>query len=372
MTLKGETARIETFTARAGSGTVSLSGNASLGATPQATLQMKADRFQLLGRVDRRIVASGQGELNLGEKKIALDGKFTVDEGLIDFTRGGAPSLSDDVTVIRAERGPDGKVIAVKSRSGDEKPVPRQPPKKQSAAARALALDLRVNLGKDLRLKGRGLNTGLRGELHITSPGGNLAVNGTVSTVDGIFKAYGQNLKISRGSVIFIGPVDNPRLDIEAVRGDTATRSRSACVSAATSRTCASRCSPNPRCPISTSCRCWCSGARPKAPGAPRRLCCSVPRSRCSPATAKAATDKVSRALGLDEISLRQTDGEVKETVVSLGKQISDKVYVGYERGLNATAGNWQLIYRLAQRFTLRAQAGYENSIDLIWTWRWR
>ncbi len=52
--------------------------------------------------------------------------------------------------------------------------------------------------------------------------------------------------------------------------------------------------------------------------------------------------------------------------------RLSDRVYVGYERGLNATAGSWQLIYRIAQRFTLRAQAGHENSLDLIWTWRWQ
>ena len=169
VTLKGETARIETFTAKGGAGTVSLAGDATFGASPRATLSMTADDFQLLGRVDRRIVASGQGQLRLAAERIALDGKFTVDEGLIDFTRGGAPALSDDVTVVRAERGRDGRIIEVKSRSGEEKPAPKEP-QKPSAAARALTLALRVDLGKDLRLKGRGLDTGLRGELLITSP----------------------------------------------------------------------------------------------------------------------------------------------------------------------------------------------------------
>jgi translocation and assembly module TamB len=82
-------------------------------------------------------------------------------------------------------------------------------------------------------------------------------------------------------------------------------------------------------------------------------------------------TDQLTKALGLDELSLRQGDGEVRETVIALGKQISRRWYVGYERSLNATAGNWQLIYRIAQRFTLRAQSGLDNSVDLIWTWRW-
>ena len=83
-------------------------------------------------------------------------------------------------------------------------------------------------------------------------------------------------------------------------------------------------------------------------------------------------TDQFTKAIGLDELSVRQSDGEVRETVVSLGKQLSRRWYVGYERSLSATAGTWQLIYRIAQRFTLRAQSGLDNSVDLIWTWRWQ
>ena len=59
------------------------------------------------------------------------------------------------------------------------------------------------------------------------------------------------------------------------------------------------------------------------------------------------------------------------ETIVSLGKQLSRRWYLGYERSVNATTGTWQLIYRIAQRFTLRAQSGSENALDMIWSWRW-
>jgi translocation and assembly module TamB len=83
-------------------------------------------------------------------------------------------------------------------------------------------------------------------------------------------------------------------------------------------------------------------------------------------------TQQLTQALGLDEVSLRQTEGEVRTTVIALGKQISQCWFVGYERGLNATSGSFQLIYRVAQRFTLRAQSGLDNSVDLIWAWRWQ
>jgi len=80
---------------------------------------------------------------------------------------------------------------------------------------------------------------------------------------------------------------------------------------------------------------------------------------------------QLTRLIGLDTLSVRQTAGEVRDTVVSVGKQISRRWYIGYERSLSSTAGNWQLIYRIAQRFTLRLQTGLDNSADLIWTWRW-
>jgi translocation and assembly module TamB len=76
------------------------------------------------------------------------------------------------------------------------------------------------------------------------------------------------------------------------------------------------------------------------------------------------------RRFGLDTLSLRESDGEVRQTIVTIGKQLSSRWYIGYERGVNTTVGTWQLIYRIAQRFTLRLQSGLEDAIDAIWTWR--
>ena len=47
--------------------------------------------------------------------------------------------------------------------------------------------------------------------------------------------------------------------------------------------------------------------------------------------------------IGLDQLSVRQDgEGDTRETVVTLGKQISRRWYVGYERSLNAASGTWQ------------------------------
>ncbi len=382
--LQGSSARIETFRARAGDGTVTLSGGASLGEAPQASLSLRAERFQLLGRVDRRIVASGQGQLQLDAQRIGLDGQFTVDEGLVDFTRGDAPSLSEDVVVIRPPKGStpaaatrqlaEQKAGVAASRLGREAEVARQagtgPAAKPAAPTRAVALNLRVGLGERLRLRGRGLDTGLRGELRITSPGGRLAVNGTVSTQGGTYAAYGQKLTIDRGAVIFTGSVDNPRLDIEATRPNTDVR-----VGVVVGGTAANpriRLFSEPELPEVDKLSWLVLGRATDGLGRTDTALLQRAAMALLSGEGEGMTTRLTRAIGLDDVSLRQTDGEVRETVISVGKQLSARWYLGYERGLNATAGSWQLIYRIAQRLTLRAQTGAENALDVIWTWRWQ
>ena len=352
--LQGDRARIERFSARAGDGTLALSGDATLGAAPQARLQLEAQRFQLLGRVDRRIVVSGRSQLQLDRDKLRLEGQLGVDEGLIDFTRSDAPSLSDDVVVARRPAAPTGT-----------------PPRPAGSARLPSAdLDLRVGLGEKLRVRGRGLETGLQGELRLTSPGGKLAINGTVRAAGGTYAAYGQKLEIDRGNLAFNGPAENPRLDIEATRPNLDVRVGVAVTGSAL----------NPRVRLFSEPEMsdldklsWLVLGR-ASEGLGRADTALLQRAAVAllAGGGQGPTDQLTQAIGLDELSLRQSDGEVRETVVSLGKQLSRRWYVGYERSLNATAGTWQLIYRIAQRFTLRAQSGEDSSLDVIWTWRWK
>jgi translocation and assembly module TamB len=351
--LQGPTARIDHFTARAGNGTVALEGNATLGAAPRAVLKLKADKFQLLGRVDRRIVTSGEAQLQLDRENLVLDGKFGIDEGLFDFTRSDAPRLSDDVQVVRVK--PDAAEAA---------------PTGNPAPGHTLKLGIDVGLGERLRLRGRGIDTGLRGELHISSPNNHLAINGTVRAVDGTYAAYGQKLTIDRGLITFIGVPENPRLDIEATRPNTDVR-----VGVQVSGT-----ALNPRIRLFSEPEMseidklsWLVLGR-ASEGLGRTDTALLQRAALALLAGEGSGvgDQFTKAIGLDDLSLRQTEGEVRETVISLGKQLSRRWYVGYERSLNATTGTWQLIYRIAQRFTLRAQTGADSSLDLIWTWRWQ
>jgi translocation and assembly module TamB len=375
LSLQGQQARIDHFSAKAGKGQVQLTGQASLGAKPQAELTLVAQQFQLLGRVDRRIVTSGQAQLRLTGDNLDLTGRFAVDEGLIDISQGDAPTLGSDVVVVRNkdERLPAaGELANNKPMSTAKRPTQR-----------AVKLDLQVALGDKLRLRGRGLNTGLTGELKLTAPNNQLAIHGTVRTVGGTYDAYRQKLTIDKGQLTFTGPPDVARLDIEATRPNTDVRVGVAVTG--TTVTPRVRLFSEPELPEIDKLSWLVLGRESGGLGSADTALLQRAALALLSGEEDSATDQLLRNIGIDDLSLRQSTstgaitnssaasgGEVRETIISLGKQLSSRWYVGYERSLNATAGNWQLIYRIAQRFTLRAQSGPENSLDLIWSWRWQ
>jgi translocation and assembly module TamB len=349
--LKGATASIERFSLRSGEGSLDITGGADFGAAPNARLAIDAQRFRLLGRVDRQLIVSGQGELLLRAGQVKLDGSLGIDEGLFDISSSNAPTLDSDVTVRRA---------------GDEEPD--LDAAAMSRPRREAQVSVEIDLGQQLRLRGRGIDTGLRGRLNVSTPGGRLTVRGTINTEDGTYAAYGQRLQVERGVVAFTGPVDNPRLDILALRPNLDVRVGVAITGTAQSPRVRLYSDPDMS---DTDKLSWLMLGR-ASDGLAGTDTALLQRAALAllAGEGEAPTDTFLRNLGLDELSVRAGDGDARETVITVGKQISRRWFVGYERGINAATGTWQLIYRVAQRFTLRAQSGDSNSIDLIWIWR--
>lgn len=364
--LEGDHARLTRLRARGGpqGGELRAEGEASFGDEVRATLRVQAERFALLQRVDRRVRVSGALQATFNEQDIGLTGQVGVDEGLVDISRSDAPTIGDDVNVLRRPGEP---ALA------DDEPV------KAPTTPRKLQASVGLDLGEALRLRGRGVDTLLTGQLRFTTPNNRPTLTGTVRTAQGTYAAYGQRLVIERGAITFTGPIENPRLDILAMRPQSA--SAGAIVSAVDVKVgvAITGTAMDPRVSLysdpamsETEKLSWLVLGRAPSGlgGADIGLLQSAAVALLSGEKSSPSDNLIGR-LGLDELSVRQTDGTVRETVVNVGKQVSRFWYVGYERNLNATSGSWQLIYRLGQRMTLRFQAGGDNAVDLIRAWRW-
>ncbi len=326
--LEGDRARIEQLSVKSGEGTLSVTGEAELGRQPTARLDVVAQRFRVIGRVDRNAVVSGQAQLRLSRERGQLDGRFTIDEGLFDASRSDAPSLDDDVTVLRPGEEPRAR--------GDE-----------ASPRRNFALNLELDLGERLRVRGRGLDTGLRGDLKLTTPGNRLAIHGSIRTEQGTYAAYGQKLEIERGIVSFVGPPDEPRLDILALRPNIDVRVGVAITGNVQAPRVRLYSEPDMG---ETEKLSWLVlGRAPDGLGRSDTALLQRAAVALLSGEGEGPTDQLLNRLGIDDVSLRQGDTDMRETVVSLGKQLSRRWYLGYERGVNATTGTWQLTYRIAQ-----------------------
>jgi translocation and assembly module TamB len=362
VSLRGTEARIDRLMFRGGDGTLRVDGQASLGDAPSARLRVVAERFQALARLDRRLSLSGQAGIELAPERLGVQGRFVVDEGLIDVSQADAPRLDKDVTVLNRSEG-----LPVAARPGTPAEAKQEPPR---SPWKNTDVSLLLDLGEKLQLVGRGLKAGLRGQLRITTPEGQLQVHGTVRTDRGTYAAYGQNLTIERGVITLAGDVTTPRIDILAVRPDIDVRVGVTVQGPALQPRVRLYSEPEMSDMDKLS---WLVMGR-ASEGLGRADTALLQRAALALLAGERGGDSpgLVQRLGLDDLSVKRGEsGELADTVVTLGKQISQRWYVAYERGLNAAAGSWQLIYRVARRYTLRLQAGEESALDLIWTWRW-
>ena len=70
---------------------------------------------------------------------------------------------------------------------------------------------------------------------------------------------------------------------------------------------------------------------------------------------------KLASGIGLDELGLG-------ETGVTIGKRLSNELYLTYEAGLSGAASTLFIFYDITRRLTVRAQTGEATAVDLIYT----
>ena len=339
-------------------------------------LAAQAQALRVSARADRRLAVSGNLQVRLQDAKLDIRGALKADQALFILPDENTPSLGDDVVVKLSVKSPG---PATRAAPGTATTPPAQTPAGRDSARAASSsarmvpdVALTVDMGPDFRVQGRGLNTRLSGALNLASSAATLGVprlTGTLTTVRGSYKAYGQQLDIEEGVMRFSGAYDNPALDILAIRPNLTVR-----VGVQVSGTALSprvRLYAEPELPDAEKLA-WLVLGRSGANGGAESAVLQQAALALLGGNGKGLSGGLAEALGLDELSFRgsasNADGTTSAAAVTLGKRLSRNFYVAYERSVAGTLGTVYIFYDLSKRFTLRAQTGEQSAIDLIFT----
>jgi translocation and assembly module TamB len=334
----------------------------------EGVVQLQFARFPLVQRRDRWAVGTGGANMVFSPKRVRLDGALVADAGYIDIARPAVPSLSDDVIVVRATDGPEARRPAAEPRV-------------------AFDFDFGIDLGPAFFLSGSGVDTRLAGALRVRHEGrGVIRATGTVEARDGTYEGYGQKLVIERGRINFQGPIDNPGLDILALRKGLPVE-----VGVTITRTAANPLvrlySDPPQADFETLS--WLVLGRPAEASRGDNVALARAAVGLLGGSGEGVPTQLARRLGIDEFSIRTADasgsgsllprqsvaGRVRGDpttlggeIVTIGKRLSDDLTLSYEQATTGTSNVVQLSYRLTQRLSVIARAGTENALDLVYS----
>jgi translocation and assembly module TamB len=360
--LAGDTLQLQRFAFEGNSGRATIDGNVRFaGGEAAMNLKLVADKLEALSRPDRTVILSGQATVVRDARRFAVEGSFKADRALVEFAPQDRPTLSDDVIVL-------GRATT------------RDAPAKKAAEV-PLTIDLTADLGDDFHIRGLGADAYLAGSVHVRKVGdGQPRINGSVRTVSGTYAAYGQRLAIERGVVTFSGAYDNPSVDVLAMRkrpegeqlSETNVEAGVQVRGTALSPTAKLVSTPNVPDSEKLSWLVLGHGMEGTTGNEADVLSAAAGALLGGKGGTGGIQSKLANSLGIDELGVRQGAGQesgLANTVVTVGKRISSRLYLSFEQGAATATSVVRLRYKLTPRITLVLQTGTNTALDVLYSW---
>ncbi len=349
--LDGSGLTIDEWRMLQGSGTergeLKVLGRYTWGGSDNDAFQVTVRKLLLPISPDQRLVVSGQGNLKVRTASVHLDAKVIADQARLSLRQEKTQDFGDDVKIIR------------RASTATSATSPAQTGKRI-----AFTSDIEVDLGPDFRFSGEGIKGRLEGKVQLLASGANsLRSLGSVNIVEGNYARFGQSLKIERGILRFAGPIDNPSLDIEAVRPNLAVN--------VSVRVAGTAQSPKVRLESATAMSeaeklSWLALGAPLGDTLGSEQSGTLASALAGMlADASGAESGITQSLGLTQLGMTKNDKGTN--IVSVGKRLGDRLLVTYEQGLRGVWNILRVQLQLTKQLEVRVQAGTESSIDLLW-----
>lgn len=366
------------LTANSGDGHLQVTGNTQLAQTGFPTkIAVKANHLLIMNNQDGIAHANSDLTLSWLKHNLNIEGNII----LLDTTLT-PKDLSSTVTLPK-------EVVFV---------TPNQ-----SATANLIAIYSRVKiiLEKNIHFDYSGLRGEITGSVTVEDhPGGDTIGSGILSIVNATYKAYGQNLNLRQGRLIYTGgPINNPGLDIQAIKKLQIITTNSSASSSNTKSSMGSYSNNEQIVGISVSGTLTSPVARlfsePAGLSQADILSYLITGRAASQATSQDSANILSAlsllnlrggnssvgsqfgsALGLSEFSLsheeeysKENNSVVENTSLLLGKMLSPKLIVNYSLGLVEPINTLKIIYKIRNNLSLQSEHGTSaNGIDLFYS----
>jgi translocation and assembly module TamB len=227
-------------------------------------------------------------------------------------------------------------------------------------------ISVNVSLGDEVEIRGMRITGKLSGQLFLSNINTNniLVADGEIAIIDGKFAAYGQELTISEGRLIYNKvSIENPTLSVKAIRNVddiTVGVSVSGYLSSPTVTLFSSSSLPQEEIlsyivfgrPLNS----LTSGEGQDLIGAATAL--GISKSGL-------LTEKIASTFGLDQFSLSGSTAQDASIVV--GKYINPRLYLSYGLGIVDRISTARLNYKLSNSFSLEAERGQEAGVDVFY-----
>ncbi|PWQ94642.1 translocation/assembly module TamB domain-containing protein [Leucothrix arctica] len=281
-------------------------------------------------------------EITANASAIVINGTVDIPKASINLKN--VPELSID-------ESEDVIVIGETAKGEDIKAVRLQP-------------NILVRLGNEVFFKGFGFSTQLTGGIRVTNSRNTIVTNGTMQIVNGRYQAYGQDLKIANGRLVFNGPPKNIGVDVKAVR--EITDGEVGIQLSGTLQKLKSTIVSDPVLDDTDALSYLLTGnSLSSATGRETALLMQAVRGLGIDGS-DGLVQKIGKSLGLDDLSIVTRD-DFRDSELQLGKRLGPKLYVKYLVGIFDSAHRIAVDYKINKYLNLEVQAGEEQSIDLIY-----
>ncbi|MCS3903602.1 translocation and assembly module TamB [Methylohalomonas lacus] len=334
--------------AQSGPGQLDINGQVAMqaGAIVVPGLTIQGEEFRLLNLPDITALASPDLQIEFRDNLLKVRGQVLIPEALIQpfGAPGSIPVSSDEVIVSDADGVPDAG-IDIDAR-------------------------VRVELGERIRIEGKGFESRLTGALDVNqTPGKPATASGELRLVDGAYAAYGQDLTIQTGEIIFTNqPIDNPALNIRAVRKvDNVTAGIAVSGTAQQPQT---QLFSTPSMPEADILSYIVTGRPLSGAGSGDGNALLNAAANLGLKRTESLQQTIADTFGIDTLSVdtgTTSSGEV-DAKLTVGKYLAPNLYISYGAGLvDAAANTVKLRYEINRHLSLEAEQGTGTGVDLLY-----